>query len=209
MTNQGVGTSRRTLVRGAAWSVPVVAVAGAAPAYAASGYCSGTTCFGGIAIHKCCDAGTKYYWADVSFTNNSNVPVTVSFNFTLVTSANGTLGFAGGGSVLANSTKSFRVQSGINGNCSQGTYAAFTLNFSDGVNPPGAVPIPGGSTGGSVCPPGVVAKQAAATEEKANPEPTASEPEPEPSASATEPEPSASEPEPSASEPEPEPSASS
>jgi hypothetical protein len=33
---RGVGTSRRTLMRGAAWSVPVVAVAAQAPAFAAS-----------------------------------------------------------------------------------------------------------------------------------------------------------------------------
>ena len=31
-----LGVSRRTLAKGAAWSVPAVAVAGAAPAYAVS-----------------------------------------------------------------------------------------------------------------------------------------------------------------------------
>lgn len=36
MTTTSSGPSRRTLVKGAAWSVPVVAVAGAAPAMAAS-----------------------------------------------------------------------------------------------------------------------------------------------------------------------------
>ena len=208
MKDQAVGTSRRTVVRGAAWSVPVVAAVAVAPVASASGYCTGTTCFGSISIHKCCDAGTKYYWANLSFTNNGNSAVNVTFNFTLVTSANGTLMFAGGGPVPANSTVSFYVESALNGNCSQGTYGPFTLNFSDGVNPPGAVPIPGGATGGSVCPPGAAGKQAAATEEEVEPEPSASatEPEPEPSASATAPEP---EPSASATEPEPEPSASS
>lgn len=36
ITDRGMTTTRRTLVRGAAWSVPVVAAATAAPAYAAS-----------------------------------------------------------------------------------------------------------------------------------------------------------------------------
>lgn len=36
MSTTSRGPSRRTLVKGAAWSVPVVAVAGAAPAHAAS-----------------------------------------------------------------------------------------------------------------------------------------------------------------------------
>ncbi|MCT1458287.1 hypothetical protein M3G03_01795 [Aestuariimicrobium sp. p3-SID1156] len=36
MSNTTSGLSRRTLAKGAAWSVPVVAVAGAAPAYASS-----------------------------------------------------------------------------------------------------------------------------------------------------------------------------
>ncbi len=185
-----------------------MAAVAVAPVASASGFCTGTTCFGSISIHKCCDAGDKYYWADLSFTNNGNAAVNVTFNFTLVTSANGTLMFSGGGPVPAHSTASFYVESALNGNCSQGTYAPFTLNFSDGVNPPGAVPIPGGSTGGSVCPPGV-AKQAAATEEEANPEPSASEPEPSASAIEPEPEPSASELEPESSASEPEPSASS
>lgn len=42
ITDRGMTTTRRTLVRGAAWSVPVVAAATAAPAYAAS-YCPAVT----------------------------------------------------------------------------------------------------------------------------------------------------------------------
>ena len=37
MTEQTAGISRRTIAKGAAWAVPVVAVAAAAPAMAASG----------------------------------------------------------------------------------------------------------------------------------------------------------------------------
>ena len=36
---EGRRLSRRTIARGTAWAVPVVAVAAAAPAYAASGVC--------------------------------------------------------------------------------------------------------------------------------------------------------------------------
>ncbi|MCW2847270.1 MAG: hypothetical protein JWR90_1244 [Marmoricola sp.] len=37
MTAEGTGLSRRTVMRGAAWSVPVISLAAVAPAYAASG----------------------------------------------------------------------------------------------------------------------------------------------------------------------------
>jgi len=48
MTEQTAGISRRTIAKGAAWAVPVVAVAAAAPAMAASGgpptFTPGTAC---------------------------------------------------------------------------------------------------------------------------------------------------------------------
>lgn len=153
-TRQAARPARRTIVKGAAWAVPAVAVASAAPAYAASPGCTETgLCFSSAGIHKCCDAGDKYYWADITFTNTSNVNTTVNFTFDLVTSANGTLNFSGGGPVAANSSATFRVTSDLAGNCSQGTYAAFTISFMDPDGNTGEAVVPGGSTGGSECPP--------------------------------------------------------
>lgn len=71
----GLKPTRRTLVKGAAWSVPVVAVAGTTPAYAASppvvvepDYSSGA----------CKHPGNpKWYHFNFCFTNNSDEDVTV------------------------------------------------------------------------------------------------------------------------------------
>lgn len=154
--NGGLKPSRRTLVKGAAWSVPVVAVANVAPAMAASPGCTETgLCFGGSTINKCCNAGTRYYWADITFTNTSNVDTVVDFSFTLSPSANNDFFFEGGGDVLANESRTFRVQSdGDAGNCSNATYPAFTITFVDSGGNEGQALVPGGSTGGSVCPDG-------------------------------------------------------
>lgn len=152
------GVSRRTVTKAMAWSVPVIAVAATVPMAAASATCLDSgVCFGGIRIEKYC-AGSiptgREYWACVTFTNSSQVQVAVNFNFVLVTSANGSLVFQGGGNVGAGDTACFLVEvqptSGSD-NCSQGTYAAFDLNFSDGVNS-GVQTIPGGATQGNRAP---------------------------------------------------------
>lgn len=151
------GVSRRTVTKAMAWAVPVVAIASTAPLAAASPICiDSDVCFGGIDIGKFCSANAnpRRYWACVTFTNNSNVNVDITFDFNLVTSANGTFVFAGGGQVPANGTACFLVEEATNtnggeaGNCSNGDYAPFDLDFTDGINS-GTVPVPGGSTGGN------------------------------------------------------------
>lgn len=154
------GVSRRTVTKAMAWAVPVVAIASTAPLAAASPICiDSDVCFGGITIEKYCPGGAnqRRYWACVSFTNNSNVNVDITFDFDLVTSANGTFQFAGGGPVPANGTACFLVEVILNTqgqepeNCSAGTYAAFDLAFSDGINA-GTVPVPAGATAGNRTP---------------------------------------------------------
>lgn len=153
INTSGRRPARRSVVKGAAWAVPAVVVASAAPAMALSPGCTADgLCFGGAVVHKCCDAGKKFYWVEVTFTNTSNVDTTVSFSFDLVTSANGTLHFSGGGPVPKHNTRTFLVQSNLAGNCSQGTYNSFTINFTDANGNSGSAVVPGGSTGGSVCP---------------------------------------------------------
>jgi len=51
------GTSRRTIARGVAWSVPVIAMAAATPAYAASGTCEPEFEIIPGESFKCCDGG--------------------------------------------------------------------------------------------------------------------------------------------------------
>jgi len=50
-------TTRRTIARGAAWSVPVIAAAVASPAYAASGQCEPDFQIIPGESFKCCDGG--------------------------------------------------------------------------------------------------------------------------------------------------------
>ena len=84
-------TSRRTLVKGAAWSIPVVAVAGAAPAYAASvpvvcipeqEICGS---FGGSACKH--SGNPKYYHFTFCFTNTGDNPATVEFTEMVINGA--------------------------------------------------------------------------------------------------------------------------
>jgi hypothetical protein len=147
------GISRRTVTKAMAWSVPVIAVAATVPTATASPTCLDSgVCFGGVLIRKDCgNPDTRNYWACVTFTNNSNTDVEVSFDFLLVTSAQGDLAFAGGGTVPANQTCGFLVQNFGDLNCSNGTYDPFNINFTDG-NSVGSAPVPGGSTGGNTTP---------------------------------------------------------
>jgi len=65
------GISRRTLVKGAAWSVPVLMMAAPTPAFAASG-CNPTFSFGGSS-YKCPGIGqnSKEYYLDICVSNLS------------------------------------------------------------------------------------------------------------------------------------------
>jgi len=108
-------------------------------------------------VHKCCSGGpSSLYWACVTFTNGGNTPINVTFSFTVNTSANGPVPISGGGIVGANSTVSFKPETGrIYGNCSTGTYDSFTINFSDGTPAgSGSAIVLGGSIdgGGNTCP---------------------------------------------------------
>lgn len=82
MTTTSRGPSRRTLVKGAAWSVPVVAVAGAAPAMAASQPIvvqplPGSACkYGG----NSCEHGFQAYRFTFCFSNGSDEAITVSLD---------------------------------------------------------------------------------------------------------------------------------
>ena len=69
----GPSTTRRTLVKGAAWSVPVVAVAGAAPAMAASGGGPNVTIGGACKLpgNSCGNVFVKGYIFDLTITNNT------------------------------------------------------------------------------------------------------------------------------------------
>ncbi|WP_141818085.1 hypothetical protein [Ornithinimicrobium humiphilum] len=155
-TGGPVTTTRRTLVKGAAWSVPVVAMAQTAHAVGASQSClESGLCFGCATVHKCCSGGPQaMYWACITFTNEGVEDVMVSFNFTVNTSANGLVEISGGGAVPAGQTVRFKPETPRQyGNCSTGTYDAFVLHFTDGTNH-GTVNIPGGSIdgGGNTCP---------------------------------------------------------
>lgn len=86
MTEESKGLSRRTLMKGAAWAVPVVAVAAAVPAYAASGqtvigefYESSANITNQTvnmsAFYINCTDGTTTPWAGQPFT----VTITISY----------------------------------------------------------------------------------------------------------------------------------
>lgn len=148
--------SRRTVAKGAAWTVPAVVVAAPAASAAVSGSCLDSgLCLGCVTVHKCCSGGPQaLYWACVTFTNGGETDVTVAFDFTVNTSANGSVALSGGGVVEAGQTVTFRPETArIYGNCSTGTYDAFVINFSD-ASGSGSAPVPRGSLdgGGNTCP---------------------------------------------------------
>ena len=86
MTNTLARPTRRTLVRGAAWSVPVVSIAAAAPAFAASGTSSLT---GGAAV-KWGNGSTKHVSWDLTLTNGAVAIDSVSITFTYTPNGGGT-----------------------------------------------------------------------------------------------------------------------
>lgn len=79
-------TSRRTVVRTAAWSVPVVAVAAAAPAFAASG--ASSTLVGGAAV-KWSNGNEKHVSWDLTLTNGPVAIDTITITFTYVPTSGG------------------------------------------------------------------------------------------------------------------------
>jgi len=85
MSNTLARPTRRTLVRGAAWSVPVVSIAAAAPAFAASGTSSLT---GGAAV-KWGNGPTKHVSWDLTLTNGAVAIDTVSITFTYTPNGGG------------------------------------------------------------------------------------------------------------------------
>jgi len=80
--------TRRTLVRGAAWSVPVVAIAATAPAFAAS---TATTGFTGVAgtAEKWSNGNEKHVSWDLNFTNGPVAIDTITITFTYAPTSGG------------------------------------------------------------------------------------------------------------------------
>ena len=66
--------SRRSVTRGAAWSVPLVAVGVAAPAFATSASQVAVTA---VTVCQCAGGVIKKYALTVTFTNSTNLPVTL------------------------------------------------------------------------------------------------------------------------------------
>lgn len=74
-TNSSNGLSRRTVVIGAAWAVPAIVVASAAPALAASG----PVVLTGRACKDPGNQGNKSYYFEVKLTNTTSSTVTYTF----------------------------------------------------------------------------------------------------------------------------------
>ena len=78
--------SRRSVARGAAWSVPLVAVGVAAPAFAASGAKVRVTA---VTVCQCAGGGTKRYALTATFVNSTASPITL--NSVVITEASNTI----------------------------------------------------------------------------------------------------------------------
>ena len=110
--------SRRSVARGAAWSVPLVALSVAAPAFAASGATVRAT---SITVCQCTGQGTKKYALTVTFTNSTtslvnltNVVITESSN--TIQNQDSTAGIVNAGPATTDVTYYFNRQSnGANG----------------------------------------------------------------------------------------------
>ena len=80
--------TRRAMVRGAAWSIPVVAVAAAAPAFAVSTASSGFTAVAGTA-EKWSNGNEKHVSWDVTLTNGPVAIDEVTITFTYAPTSTG------------------------------------------------------------------------------------------------------------------------
>lgn len=85
-SESNVGTTRRTLVRTAAWSVPVVSIAVAAPAFAASG--ASSTIVGGAAV-KWSNGNEKHVSWDLTLTNGPVAIDTITITFSYAPTSTG------------------------------------------------------------------------------------------------------------------------
>lgn len=81
MTSPPTGPTRRTLVRTAAWTVPIVSIAAAAPAFAASGATS-TWTWG--SAEKWSQKSEKHVSWDLTLTNGPVAIDTIAITFTYV-----------------------------------------------------------------------------------------------------------------------------
>jgi hypothetical protein len=133
--------SRRTVARGAAWSVPLVAVGVAAPAFAASGSTVNVT---SLTVCQCVGQGTKKYALTVTFSNSTassvnltDVVVTESSN--TIMNQNSTVGTVDAGPTTTALTFYFNRQS-------NGANGTFTITYNAPGLPgltyttPGAIP---------------------------------------------------------------------
>jgi hypothetical protein len=80
--------TRRTIMRGAAWSVPVVAIAATAPAFAASTASTGFTGVAGTA-EKWSNGNEKHVSWDLVFTNGPLAIDTITITFTYAPTSTG------------------------------------------------------------------------------------------------------------------------
>ncbi|HET7277773.1 MAG TPA: hypothetical protein VFJ22_06825 [Dermatophilaceae bacterium] len=115
------GISRRTVVKGAAWSVPAVVVAGAAPAYAATPI---VTIGVGLACKHPGAGDEKHYHFELTVTNNGGATTTVTISeITLVPTSGQTVTFTEPApfDVAAHSSECIVVDSDITANSSNGT----------------------------------------------------------------------------------------
>ena len=146
MSTTSSGPSRRTLVKGAAWSVPVAAVAGTAPAFAAS-----PPVVPEFTGNFCKHSGNpKYYHNTMRWTNtNSSCTVTISLGqMTIDGDSRQAYASIGGQLVTSfqlapNAVQCFYIDAGEFGNSQNGS-ASLAWTYS--IDCPGQPPVTG--TGG-------------------------------------------------------------
>ena len=117
----GLRPARRTVVKGAAWAVPAVMVAGPARAQGASVPCVGSACVD-LTGRACKHPGNpKWYHFEVCITNSSLTdPVTVDFDYMVVNSVTGTMISPASTVVPADTTVCITVDSGLFGDSANG-----------------------------------------------------------------------------------------
>lgn len=130
---QGLRPARRTIVKGAAWAVPAVTIASAAPVMASSPQpCVGIACVD-LTGQACKHPGEpKWYHFEVCITNSSlTEDVTVTFDYMIVNGVTGTQTSPTGITVAPDTTVCTSVDSGLYDDSANGLA---TLYFSvDGV----------------------------------------------------------------------------
>lgn len=115
------GISRRTVVKGAAWSVPTVVVAGAAPAYAATPV---VTVNASLACKHPGAGDEKRYHFNLTVTNNGGITTTVTITSIVLVPTSGqkvTFPAVSPFDVPAHGSECIVVDSNITTNSSNGT----------------------------------------------------------------------------------------